>query len=366
MADEKATAPAPAPAKHYDLKIMTWNVNGIRARLRKNQLDPLLNEKFDIVLLQETKADEAQIKLPEKFKAAYPHQFYRSTSLRKGQSGTAVWSKHEPLGLLDPPACDLEGRVTTVEFPNFIVVSVYVPNSGSKHAFRVGDWHEQWTDYLKDLRRRKPTIVGGDMNVCHEDIDIWNPTKSADRIAGFLNIEREQFRSYFDLGYVDAFRALYPRRRGAWTWWNPRNPRIREADRAGWRLDYFMVSDTGFDVAHPEQGRMPHEDDTDDEEEQGAVDDYALQAAIERTAAQQTKFLPRQTSIMSFMGNFGKKVVVDAPPAEVQPEEKDEAEDAPELRAKHKFVGCHRRRFIVGSDHCPVVGFLRLAVPKKK
>ena len=220
---------------------MTWNVNGIRARIRKGQLQPLVDEHFDVVLLQETKADEAQVTLPDSVKAAYPHQYWRSTSLRKGQSGTAVWSKHEPLRLLDPPVCDLEGRVTAVEFPTFIAVSVYVPNSGSKHEFRTGAWHEHWTDYLRDLKKRKPVVVGGDMNVCHEDIDIWNPAKARNRVAGFLDIERQQHGSYCDLGYTDVFRGLYPRMRAAYKWFQPRAPQMK-ASIMGMRLDYLLVS----------------------------------------------------------------------------------------------------------------------------
>ena len=248
-----------------DFNVCSWNANGLRARIQKNELGFLFNKdgvaKYDVVCIQETKADEVQVepqpndkkkalvkKLPNSVISAYPYRFYKSTRLRKGLNGTAVWSRIRPVRELDPPITDVEGRVTTVEFPSFIAVALYVPNSGTKHTYRTGLWHAVHTRYLDYLQGLKPTVVCADSNVCHLSIDIHNPRKYRDAVAGFLNIEREQFGSYLELGYHDSFRTIYPARTKAYTWYNLRGPKgvptMRERG-LGWRLDHILIGGIG-------------------------------------------------------------------------------------------------------------------------
>lgn len=264
----KVTKPRiqPEPDEGFaDFNVCSWNANGLRARIRKKELGFLLNKdgtaRYDVVCVQETKADEDQVepqprdssktleaKLPAFIMAAYPYRFYNSTRMRRGLNGTAVWSRIMPVRELDPPITDVEGRVTAVEFPSFIAVAVYVPNSGTKHTYRTGLWHAVHTRYLAYLQKLKPTVVCLDSNVCLLDIDIHAPKKYRDNIAGFLNVEREQFRSYLALGYHDSFRAVYPLRKGAYTWFNQRTPKhlptMRERN-LGWRLDHVLVGGVG-------------------------------------------------------------------------------------------------------------------------
>jgi len=230
-------------------KIVSWNVAGVRAMLKKGNLEELLTQnEYDIVLLQETKAEEAQVKLPEKIINMYPYRYWHSTkgtTQRKGFSGTTIWSKTKPISRIDEPKTDEEGRILTLEFDNFIVVSVYTPNSQGldkpRFIFRTTIWHENFINYITMLKNIKPTIIAGDLNVAHKDIDIHNPKKHKNKYAGFFDLEREQMTEYLSRGFIDAFRVKYPTEEKKYTYWNQLNPKIRE-NNSGWRIDYFLIT----------------------------------------------------------------------------------------------------------------------------
>ena len=233
------------------LKIISWNVAGIRAIIKKGNLQIVLeknNYEYDIILLQETKAEEIQVKLPKEITDIYPYRFWQSTkgtTQRKGLSGTTIWSKTKPIAQLNPPECDDEGRITTLEFEKFIIVSVYTPNSQGlnkpRFRFRTQEWHNNFATYITMLKDKKPIIIGGDLNVAHKDIDIHGPNLHRNKVAGFLDLERSQFTEYLNLGFRDAFRYMYPDALKKYTYWNQLNPKIRE-NNSGWRIDYFLVT----------------------------------------------------------------------------------------------------------------------------
>ena len=223
------------------MKILSWNVNGIRACMTKGFLNVIGKENPDIVCLQEIKAHPNQIdmKLNE-----YEHHFWNSAQ-RKGYSGTAVFSKIKPLkvlygfGLLDE-----EGRVVTLEFQDYFLVNVYTPNSKtdlSRLNFRYDEWDKKFLNYIKSLN--KPVIVCGDLNVAHNEIDIKNAqgnktTKSNPGSAGFTDKERERFEDYLKEGYVDTFRELYPGKI-QYSWWSYMFQARKR--NVGWRIDYFLA-----------------------------------------------------------------------------------------------------------------------------
>lgn len=231
------------------MKIVSWNVAGVRAMLKKGHLDKLIAENdFDIVCLQETKAEEQQVQLSQGIKTKYPFRYWHSTkgtTQRKGLSGTAIWCKEKPLSRIDEPTMDEEGRITTLEFDTFIVVCVYTPNSQGlntlRYDFRTGEWHKNFLQYIATLKQRKPTIVCGDLNVAHQDMDIHNPKKHRD-CAGFLDLEREQFQEYLSVGFVDAFRHFHPDAKEKYTYWNQLSPKNRQ-NNSGWRIDYCLLSE---------------------------------------------------------------------------------------------------------------------------
>lgn len=222
------------------MKIVSWNVNGIRSVLAKGFEDFLNTEKPDIICLQETRADESQVKAEL---AGYPHRFW-NPALKKGYSGTAVFSRTEPLSVtceLGDEKHDGEGRVITAEFKKFWLVNVYVPNSKrglERLDYRHNSWDVDFLAYLKKLEKKKPVIVCGDFNVAHKEIDLANP-KSNVKNAGFTPEEREGFDSFISAGFVDTFRE-FNTEGGHYTWWsNMANSRERNI---GWRIDYFLVS----------------------------------------------------------------------------------------------------------------------------
>ena len=231
--------------------LLSWNVAGIRAILKKGNLQTVLeknNYEYDIILLQETKAEESQVELPTEITDKYPYRYWQSTkgtTQRKGLSGTAIWSKTKPIAQLNPPEGDEEGRITTVEFETFIVVCVYTPNSQGlnkpRFRFRTQEWHHNFATYITMLKAKKPTIIGGDLNVAHEDIDIHGPNSHRNKVAGFLDLERSQFTEYLNLGFRDAFRHMYPDAPKKYTYWNQLNPKTRESN-SGWRIDYFLAT----------------------------------------------------------------------------------------------------------------------------
>lgn len=221
------------------LKFISWNVNGLRAVAGKGFKEIFGQLDADFFCLQETKLQEGQIDLQ-----FHGYRSYWNYAERKGYSGTAIFTRHEPLAV----ACgmgveehDREGRVVTLEMPDFYLVDVYTPNS--QDGLRRLDYRMAWEDafraYLLELDDKKPVIVCGDMNVAHEEIDIKNP-KSNRHNAGFTDEERGKMTELLGSGFTDSFRHFYPDLEGAYSWWSYRF-HAREKN-AGWRIDYFLVS----------------------------------------------------------------------------------------------------------------------------
>lgn len=222
------------------MRLISWNVNGLRACLGKGFENVFWALDADVFCLQETKLQAGQISLDL---PGY-NQFWCYAE-RKGYSGTAVFTKRTPLSVtynLGLPEHDAEGRVITLEFENFYLVCVYTPNSqdGLRRLSYRMEWDDAFRAHLMALDARKPVITCGDMNVAHEEIDLKNP-KSNRMNAGFSDEEREKFTELLDAGFTDSFRHLYPDLRDAYSWWSYRfNAR---ANNAGWRIDYFLCSD---------------------------------------------------------------------------------------------------------------------------
>ncbi|MCY0090432.1 MULTISPECIES: exodeoxyribonuclease III [Bacillus amyloliquefaciens group] len=223
------------------MKLISWNVNGLRAVMKKIDINTYVQEtEADILCLQETKVQDGQVSLqPEGYHA------YWNYAVKKGYSGTAVFSKEEPLHVfygLGIDDHDQEGRVITLEFENVFVVNCYTPNA--KRGLERIDYRLQWEadfkDYLQKLDRKKPVILCGDLNVAHREIDLKNP-KANRKNAGFSDQERKAFSALLNAGFTDSFRYLYPDREGAYSWWSYRT-NAREKN-IGWRLDYVIVSD---------------------------------------------------------------------------------------------------------------------------
>lgn len=237
-----------------ELRLVSWNVNGLRAVVKK---DPSFEQIFaaldaDVFALQETKLQEGQLAL----ELAGYHQTW-SYAERKGYSGTAVFSREEPLQVVRQIGCsaaDDEGRVCALEFPSYWFVNVYTPNAKNELA-RIDErllWDEAYREFLCELAAEKPVVTCGDFNVAHEEIDLKNPGPNRGN-AGFSDEERESFGRLLDAGFTDTFRALNPDLAGAYSWWSYRfNAR---KNNAGWRIDYFLVSD---DVADRVTGAAIH------------------------------------------------------------------------------------------------------------
>lgn len=221
------------------MKFISWNVNGLRACEGKGFSDIFITLNADFFCLQETKMQHGQLDL--QFEG---YQSFWNYAEKKGYSGTAIFTKHQPLQVtygLGVDEHDHEGRVITLEMPDFYLVTVYVPNAqdGLKRlAYRM-KWDEDFRTYLKALDATKPVIVCGDLNVAHQEIDLKNP-KTNRRNAGFTDEEREQFTKLLGSGFTDSFRHFYPTLEGAYSWWSYRF-KAREKN-AGWRIDYFVVS----------------------------------------------------------------------------------------------------------------------------
>ncbi len=220
-------------------KFVSWNVNGLRACLKKGFMDSFLALNADVFCLQETKMQQGQAELD-----LPGYKQYWFSAEKKGYSGTAAFSKYEPLNVtygIGLPEYDVEGRAITLEYVDFYLVNVYVPNSRQELAridYRVA-WEDSLRAYLGKLAAQKPVLVCGDMNVAHNEIDLKNPA-SNHKSAGFSDIEREKFTELLASGFVDSFRSLYPDLAGQYSWWSYlRKARERNA---GWRIDYFLVS----------------------------------------------------------------------------------------------------------------------------
>ena len=223
-----------------NLKFISWNVNGIRACVQKGFLDIFKEMDADIFCLQETKMQAGQLELEM---PGY-HQYWNS-AVKKGYSGTAIFTKKEPLSVaygIGIEEHDQEGRVITLEFDDFYFITVYTPNSQNELArlpYRM-KWEEDFLAYLKKLEEKKPVIFCGDLNVAHKEIDLKNP-KTNRKNAGFTDEEREKFSVLLENGFIDTFRYFYPDQEGIYSWWSYRF-KAREKN-AGWRIDYFVVSE---------------------------------------------------------------------------------------------------------------------------
>ena len=222
------------------MKIISWNVNGIRAVLKKNFMEFIDEYNPDIICLQETKASEEQVELKLD---DYPYKYWNS-AVKKGYSGTAIFSKYLPITVendLKIEKHDMEGRVITFELNNYYLVTVYTPNSKrdlSRLSYRHKEWDVDFLIYLKKLEEKKPVIFCGDLNVAHKEIDLKNP-KNNKKNAGFTSEERQGFNNFIDSGFIDTFR-IFNNEEGHYTWWSYMfNARARNI---GWRIDYFCSS----------------------------------------------------------------------------------------------------------------------------
>lgn len=222
------------------MKLISWNVNGLRACVGKNFMEFFHEADADIFCLQETKLQAGQIEMD--LSGYYQYWNY---AVKKGYSGTAIFTKREPMdvsygiGILEH---DQEGRVITLEFPEFYMVTVYTPNSQNELArldYRM-KWEDDFLAYLKKLEEKKPVVFCGDLNVAHKEIDLKNP-KTNRKNAGFTDEERNKFSIVLENGFIDTYRYFYPDQEGIYSWWSYRF-RAREKN-AGWRIDYFCVSE---------------------------------------------------------------------------------------------------------------------------
>lgn len=221
------------------MKLISWNVNGIRACCDKGFREAFKNLDADFFCLQETKMQEGQLDL-----AFDGYTSYWNYAEKKGYSGTAIFTRHQPLSVtygLDIEHHDKEGRVITMEMEKFYLVTVYTPNSqdGLKRLDYRMTWEDDFRNYLLELDKKKPVIVCGDLNVAHKEIDLKNP-KTNRMNAGFTDQEREKFQLLLDSGFIDTFRFFYPDMESIYSWWSYRF-KAREKN-AGWRIDYFLAS----------------------------------------------------------------------------------------------------------------------------
>lgn len=221
-------------------KLISWNVNGIRACVGKGFLDYFKEVDADIFCIQESKLQEGQIELD--LSGYYQYWNYAE---KKGYSGTALFTKKEPISVtkgIGIEEHDKEGRVITAEFEEYYVVTCYTPNSQSeltRLAYRM-TWEDAFRNYLKELDSKKPVIFCGDFNVAHQEIDLKNP-KTNHKSAGFTDEERGKFQELLKAGFVDSYRYFYPKQENVYSWWSYRM-KARERN-AGWRIDYFCVSE---------------------------------------------------------------------------------------------------------------------------
>ena len=222
------------------MKLISWNVNGLRAVMGKNFLEDFRRLDADFFCLQETKLQAGQVEL----ELPGYHQYWNYAE-KKGYSGTAVFAKQEPRNVtygLGIEEHDHEGRVITLEYPDFYLITVYTPNSQEELKrldYRM-QWEDDFRDYMKELDAVKPVILCGDLNVAHEEIDLKNP-KTNRRNAGFTDEERAKMTELLAAGFTDSFRHLHPDATGIYSWWSYRF-KARQ-NNAGWRIDYFIVSD---------------------------------------------------------------------------------------------------------------------------
>lgn len=222
------------------MKLVSWNVNGLRACLGKGYMDVFTALDADVFCLQETKLQQGQVDL--ELPGYYQYWNY---AVKKGYSGTAIFTKQEPLSVrngVGVEELDQEGRLITLEYPDYYIVTCYTPNSqdGLKRLDHRMAWDDAFRMYLMALDQEKPVLACGDLNVAHQEIDLKNPGPNRGN-AGFSDQEREKFSALLDSGFTDSFRLLYPDLTGAYSWWSYRfNAR---KNNAGWRIDYWLLSD---------------------------------------------------------------------------------------------------------------------------
>ncbi len=223
------------------MKLISWNVNGIRACMRKNCLDPVIEkEKPDVLCIQETKAHPDQV---DKLMHDYEHHYWNSAK-KAGYSGTAIFSKIKPQSVsydMGIEEHDQEGRIIAVEFEQFFLVDVYVPNSGRglpRLKYRQ-KWDADFLHYLKQLEKKKPVIICGDFNVAHTELDLANPKENYNKTAGYTQVEIDGFDNLMTARFIDTFRE-FEKNGGHYSYWAPWN-NLR-ARNVGWRIDYFLIS----------------------------------------------------------------------------------------------------------------------------
>ena len=222
------------------MKLITWNVNGLRAVINKGFADFFIKSNADIFCIQETKMQEGQLDI--QFDG---YQKYFNSALKKGYSGTAIFTKKKPKQItygIEREEHDTEGRVITLEYKTFYMVNVYTPNSQrelTRLEYRM-EWEDAFRNYLKNLDKNKPVIMCGDLNVAHEEIDLKNPKQNR-RSAGFTDEERAKMTQLIQNGFIDTYRYLYPEETDCYTWWSYMM-KAREKN-IGWRIDYFIVSE---------------------------------------------------------------------------------------------------------------------------
>ena len=226
------------------MKIISWNVNGIRAVAQKNFFSDFETMAPDILCLQETKAQDNQV--AEALAPLEGYHIFSNSAEKKGYSGTAIITKTKPLSAskgIGIEEHDNEGRVLCAEFESFFLINAYVPNSGSELK-RLGyrqEWDLAFFNYLKNLEKRKPVIVCGDLNVAHRPIDLTNPKANYNKFAGYMQEEIDGIDRLTRGGFVDSFRHFYPDKTGAYSWWSYRAG--ARSNNAGWRIDYHLVSE---------------------------------------------------------------------------------------------------------------------------
>ncbi|XP_010672939.1 DNA-(apurinic or apyrimidinic site) endonuclease, chloroplastic isoform X2 [Beta vulgaris subsp. vulgaris] len=252
----KTMRPPPLTRDTDFVKLMSWNVNGLRALLKLegfSALELAQREDFDVLCLQETKLQEKDVETVRDLLEGYENSFWTCSIAKAGYSGTAIISRMKPLSVrygLGISDHDTEGRVVTAEFDSFYVLCVYVPNSGDglkRLSYRITEWDPSLSQYIKELEKSKPVILTGDLNCAHQEIDIYNPAGNK-RSAGFTIEERESFeKNFLSEGFVDTFRKQHPDVVG-YTYWGYRHGG-RKLNR-GWRLDYFLVSEQLTDKVH--------------------------------------------------------------------------------------------------------------------
>ena len=223
------------------MKLISWNVNGLRACVQKGFLDIFKELDADMFCIQESKLQEGQIS----FELEGYHQYW-NYAIKKGYSGTAIFTRREPMSVaygIGIEEHDQEGRVITLEFAEFYLVTVYTPNSQSELArldYRMR-WEDAFLSYLKGLEEKKPIVFCGDLNVAHKEIDLKNP-KTNRKNAGFTDEERGKFSTLLGQGFIDTYRYFYPDQEGIYSWWSYRFQARKK--NAGWRIDYFCVSES--------------------------------------------------------------------------------------------------------------------------